>query len=346
MRVAVAGGSGLIGWHAVKALLSKGHKVRILARNQPSPSLGLLGRNDVEFFQIDLYKATQNELLSALDNCNALIQASGADYRTLVSGRWWSRTVARDYFFECNVESDRRLFGAALETGTVKAAVLVTSCYAGVFPEMEKDHPYVASRVAQERVVRSLCSGKIRLVVLQPPLVVGSVPGRTCPIESLPKLCHFAARFKLPLLAPVSGGAALMSASALGNAICGGLERDDVEGTFLVGDENLQWEDFIRRFGTSSNRVYAVLPEWLLTVLFWLIDMICILMNLQSGLRGVPYARILMSNMFVDAARSKRILGYKGGDLDEAIRSCVASQETQEMKQDIQSYPDFIAMVE
>ena len=69
-------------------------------------------------------------------------------------------------------------------------------------------------------------------------------------------------------------------------------------------------------------------------------------MNLQSGLRGVPYVRCLMSNMFVDATRSKQILGYKGGDLDEAIQACVAVQETQEMKQDIPSYPDFIAMVE
>ena len=261
MRVAVAGGTGLIGWNTVKLLLSKGHEVRILARNQPDSSLGLAKRKDVHFFQIDLYKATREELRSALDSCDALIQAAGADPRTMVSGHWWSRTVARDYFFKCNVESNERLFEAALETGTVNAAVLVTSFFHGVRPELEKEHPYVASRVAQERQVRSLCGGKIRLVVLQPPIVVGSVPGRTSPIESLPKLCRTAARFKLPLLAPATGGMALMSARAVATAICGALEREDVQGSYLVGDENLEWVDLIRRFGTSSNRVYAAIPE-------------------------------------------------------------------------------------
>ena len=57
------------------------------------------------------------------------------------------------------------------------------------------------------------------------------------------------------------------------------------------------------------------------------------MMNLQSGMR-FSEARILSSNMFVDATRSKQVLGYEGGDLDETIQAIVAAQETQEMKHD------------
>ena len=40
-RMDVTGGAGLTRRHVLKLLLSKGHEVRILARNQPDPSMGL-----------------------------------------------------------------------------------------------------------------------------------------------------------------------------------------------------------------------------------------------------------------------------------------------------------------
>ena len=104
MRVAVIGGTGLIGWHAARALMERGHEVRIIARREPPEALGL---GDCEFASIDLYASTLQDLSDALEGCDGLVQAAGADPRIVPSGS------ATDFFFQANVESNLTLFEAA-----------------------------------------------------------------------------------------------------------------------------------------------------------------------------------------------------------------------------------------
>ena len=297
MRVAVIGGTGLIGWHASRALMERGHEVRIIARRAPDPALGL---ESCEFASVDLYASSREEMRSALEGCAGIVQAAGADPRIVPGGS------ATDFFFEANVESNLRLFGAARDAG-VTAGVILTSYFHVLRPEMV-DHPYVASRVASDERLRALCGEGLRLVILQPPYVFGAIPGRTSLGDTLAK----AARF--PLLVP-HGGTNAMSVMALADAICGALERPRTSGPYLVGDENLSWVSLIGRFGGRSAR----LPTWMLRLAMKLGRFALAIVRRQSGLDPVRLTDVIASEMFFDARPSQEALGYTGGDLDQAI---------------------------
>jgi dihydroflavonol-4-reductase len=297
MRIAVIGGTGLIGWYVARTLLANGHEVRVIARRPPSDALGL---DTCEFKAVDLYASTPEQLCEALEGCDGLVQAAGADPRIVPSGS------ARDFFFEANVESNLRLFGAARESG-VRAGVILTSYFHPLRPEMA-DHPYVASRMASETQLTELCGDQLRLVVLQPPYVFGAIPGRTSLGDTLAKAV------RVPLLVP-HGGTNAMSVMALAEAVRGALERDDARGSYLVGDENLSWRALIQRFGGRS----ALLPTWVIRTVMWLGRIALMLVRRQSGLDPVRLTDVIASEMFFDPTPGQEALGYSGGDLDTAI---------------------------
>jgi nucleoside-diphosphate-sugar epimerase len=298
MRVAIVGGTGLIGWHAARALRAKGHEILIIARRPPAPALGL---DDCDFEAVDLYQAEVATLEEVLDGCDALVQAAGADPRIIPSDD------PRDFFFEANVETNLRLFGAACAVG-VSSGVILTSYFHALRPAMA-NQPYVASRVESEARLLELCDGRLRLVILQPPYVFGAIPGRSSLGDTLVK----AARF--PLLVP-KGGTNAMGARALGDAICGALENTDAAGPYLVGDENLSWKELITRFGGRAG----TLPTWVLRAVMGCAGLALRLVGRRSGLDLPELTDVIASEMYFDPADGQRVLGYRGGDLDAEIQ--------------------------
>lgn len=296
MRVAVLGGTGLIGWHTANALRDQGHLVRVLARNPPKEDLKI---SQEEFQPIDLFKATDAELQEALQGCDALVQAAGADPRIVPKGS------ARDYFFEMNVTANDRLFAAAKAAG-VRVVVLLTSYFHPLRPEMAR-HPYVASRIASEEKALDLDTEEFRVVILQPPYVFGAVPYRKGLGDSISRASW------IPLLLP-KGGTNAMSVRSLAEAIVGALTRP-VRGCFLVGDENLSYKTLFKRFGGRS----LGLPTWVLRGVMWLGRGFLKLRGRESGLDPVALVDVLASEMFFDPDESANELGYSRGHLDEAI---------------------------
>lgn len=295
--VAVLGGTGLIGWHTALALKAAGHSVRILARKEPIEDLGFSAS---EFHSIDLFNASEPELKDALQDCTALVQAAGADPRIVPKGS------ARDYFFEVNVAANGRLLAAAQGAG-LGTIVFLTSYFHPLRPEMAS-HPYVASRIASEKAALALNRPDFRVVILQPPYVFGAIPGRTTLGDSIAKLSW------LPLLLP-GGGTNAMAASALAQAIVGAVERP-VQGTFLVGDENLSNKALFKRFGGKSIR----LPTFILRGFMWCARGYLKLRGRESGLDPVQLVDVLVTDMFFDPAPSQKALGYTGGGLQAAIQ--------------------------
>ena len=296
LQVAVLGGTGLIGWHTAKALTRAGHPIRILARKPPIEALNLPTE---AFHSIDLFAASDEALQAALEGCDVIVQAAGADPRIVPKGS------ARDYFFSVNVEANDRLFAAAKRAG-VHTLVLLTSYFHPLRPEMA-EHPYVASRIASEESALALDGDDFRVVILQPPYVFGAVPGRKTLGDSMRK----AARF--PLLLP-GGGTNAMSVRSLAEAIVGAIERD-VRGVFLVGDENLSWKALFKRFGGRSAR----LPTFILRGIMWLGRGFLKLRRRESGLDPVKLVNVITSEMYFEPTASAEALGYSRGGLDEAI---------------------------
>jgi dihydroflavonol-4-reductase len=294
--VAVLGGTGLIGWHTALALKAAGHGVRVLARKPPLEALGF---SPDEFRSIDLFNANESELETALLDCTALVQAAGADPRIVPKGS------ARDYFFEVNVAANDRLLAAAQSAG-LRTVVLLTSYFHPLRPEMAS-HPYVASRIASEKAALALQSSDFRVVILQPPYVFGAIPGRTSLGDSIAKLSW------LPMLLP-GGGTNAIAVGDLAQAILGAVERP-VQGTFLVGDENLTNKALFKRFGGRSLR----LPTFLLKGFMWCARAFLNLRGKESGLDPVKLADALVTELFFDPGPSQKALDYAGGGLDAAI---------------------------
>ena len=296
MKVAVLGGTGLIGWHTVNLLREQGHQVRVLARKMPNEALGI---HPDEFHPLDLYNASAEDFAAALEGCDGLVQAAGADPRIVPKGS------AHDYFFEANVHANNRLLEAGRQAG-VSVVVMLTSYFHPLRPEMAS-HPYVASRIASEESALAMTTENFRVVILQPPYVFGAVPGRTGLGDSIAKFAW------LPLLLP-KGGTNAMSVRSLAEGILGALVRP-VQGCFLVGDENLTNKALFRRFGGRS----LGLPTWILRGVMWLGRGFLRLRGRESGLDPVRLVDVLASNMFYDCDKSADTLGYSRGHLDEAI---------------------------
>ena len=109
MRVMIIGGTGLLGYHATRELLRRGHAVDILAL-PPLPAPGLFP--DVVKIQLgDLNALPDGELLALLGGHDAVIFAAGVD------DRGPSKARACAYLYHYNVHSNQRL--AALRARVV-----------------------------------------------------------------------------------------------------------------------------------------------------------------------------------------------------------------------------------
>jgi dihydroflavonol-4-reductase len=106
LKVMIIGGTGFLGYYATLELISRGHKVSIIAL-PPAPAPGLFPSN-VEIHLEDLNALSDNQLEELLKGQDALVFAAGVDDRVT------PRKPAYPFFYKHNVESVRRLFTIAI----------------------------------------------------------------------------------------------------------------------------------------------------------------------------------------------------------------------------------------
>lgn len=78
-KVFIVGGTGFLGYHAVRELLKRGHQVTILAL-PPLPAVGLFPAG-VKIQLADLNTLTDDEVTNLLRGQDAVVYAAGADDR-------------------------------------------------------------------------------------------------------------------------------------------------------------------------------------------------------------------------------------------------------------------------
>jgi nucleoside-diphosphate-sugar epimerase len=162
----LTGGTGFLGWHVAKALLSEGYRVRALARGAPSRSTGLEGLA-VEVVSGDLAGA---DLPGALAGCDAVVHVAG-----LVKAR------TLDDYRAVNVGGTEKLLAAASAACPAALFVYVSSqAAAGPAengePVKEGDSPrpvswYGLSKLEGERAVERSWKGP--WIVLRPGVLYG-----------------------------------------------------------------------------------------------------------------------------------------------------------------------------
>jgi nucleoside-diphosphate-sugar epimerase len=242
MRVLVVGGTGLIGGDAALRLGALGHEVAIAAR-KPAPAGTAMAA--LEFLPCDyLADGLPREQLARFD---ALVFAAGNDIRHAPRGfddaTHWDRV---------NSEGVPRFFAQVRDAG-VRHAINIGSFYPQAAPQLVGKIAYVRSRKRADDGVRTLATADFRVMSVNAPWIVGTLPGLT--VGFFDALMRYAAGTLLPgppFVPP--GGVNFMSARSLSEAIIGALARGRSGAAYLVGDENLSFEEFFGHFFRAVGR--------------------------------------------------------------------------------------------
>jgi NADH dehydrogenase len=150
MKIAITGGTGFIGRHLARDLVSRGHEVILIARGQykrntqPVEGASLLGldTNDTD------------HLTRAFDGCDAVVHCAGTSVED-----------SRQTFYRLHVEGTRSAVIAS-ENARVKKFVLVS--YLNVRPNVKSE--YHTTKWQGEEIVRA---SKLNFTILKAGLVYG-----------------------------------------------------------------------------------------------------------------------------------------------------------------------------
>ncbi|HEY9034414.1 MAG TPA: NAD-dependent epimerase/dehydratase family protein [Pseudomonadales bacterium] len=317
MHVLVIGGTGFIGYHIVKQLQAQGHCVRLLSRH-PERARKTFGR-DVDYQAGDLNFFRDINFRELFDGIDAIIYAAGSDERQTPSGDPYT------FFYQDNVTTCINMLEFAREAGIHRAIVLgsIFTYFARQHPELQLDrhHPYIRSRVEQQKQALALAGPQFTVNVIEIPFVFGHTPGQPTIWKNLVHYIRVAA----PMVAP-PGGANMISVNTLATAIVNTLQQPQESGPLPVGDVNLTWVELMQRLGTILNKKNVKITHMQSGVLADLTRMGAFFQDLvgfKSGLDHHQISQLITFEAFFDTGEIKQRLHYEGGDLDQALADTV-----------------------
>lgn len=296
MKILIVGGTGMIGGHLALHLQSKGHDVTVAGRNAPDDEspLAKLPFIQCDYIAFDLEPATAGSF-------DAMVFAAGNDVRHLPP-----ETDPEAYWQKANTEAIPRFIKAARDSGLARV-VSVGSFYPQAAPDIAERDAYARSRGQADEQVLALAGDSFSVCCVNAPFVVGSVPGMIVPMFKAYTeyaLGHFS---PMPEFAP-PGGVNFISVASLSEAIEGALLRGENGKAYLVGDENLSFEDFFGAFFEAAGREAPPVQ------------------NEEHPM--LPDAAILWgrgNNLFYESGPAEcELLGYRRGDIRRTISEIVA----------------------
>lgn len=232
MRILVVGGTGLIGGHAALHLAQQGHQVSIAAR-KPAPETTPMAK--LPLIQGDYL--TDDFTARTLSEFDALVFAAGNDIRHLPPG-----TDEAAHWQRANIEGVPNFFRLARDAG-IGHAVYIGSFYPQAAPRLVKTNSYVRGRLLADEGARALSGPGFRVCSVNAPFVSGTVPGLVVP--GLAAHASYALG-RIPQIPPFAmpGGVNFMSTTSLSEAVAGALKRGAPGKAYLVGDENLTFQEY------------------------------------------------------------------------------------------------------
>jgi dihydroflavonol-4-reductase len=319
LKVMIIGGTGFLGYYATLELISRGHKVSIIAL-PPAPAPGLFPSN-VEIHLEDLNALSDNQLEELLKGQDALVFAAGVDDRVT------PRKPAYPFFYKHNVESVRRLFTIAKHAGLKKGIVLGSyfAYFDRAWPKLQlsRHHPYIRSRVEQTRAAIEAGGDELAVSVLELPYIFGSMPGRT-PLWK-PLIAYIQSGF--PLFYP-AGGTACVTVQQVAKAIRGAVENGTAGERYPIGGTNLSWVELLGLLGqvTGKKKKVITLPTWIVKTGAWILKITHSLKGLESGLDLVEFIKLQTSFTYLDPGHVQKELDYPNENivhaLEETVEAC------------------------
>jgi nucleoside-diphosphate-sugar epimerase len=251
MKTLVVGGTGLIGGTIALHLQGLGHDVSVMSR-KPSEAPGL---KDLPCVQGDYINDNCDD--GRLEGFEALVFAAAADIRNVPQD---GSVTFEEFYTKANDIAVPRFFEAAKKAG-IKRAVYIGTFYPQVAPQQIGVDPYVTSRHNTDVAVLALNDDGFNVCSLNPPFVLGSLPG--LPVPHLDALVYYAKGLipEMPVFAP-RGGTNHISTHSLAQATANALEKGEGGKPYLIGDENLSWKEYLELwFAAAGNPTELTVSE-------------------------------------------------------------------------------------
>ena len=322
--VLVTGASGFVGRWVAAALELAGYQPRLLMRPlaRVPPQLG-----GMEVAQGDL--TAPETLPTALEGCWGVVHCA-ADYRLALGPGDLHRML------EVNVGGTAALLQAASRAGVARfvhcstVGTLHFSRTGEVRSELDlardaSDLPgaYKRSKWAAQKLAQGF-SGTMQVVVVQPSTPVGAGDSRPTPTGAIIRDFLLG---RIP--AATDTGLNLVDVRGVGTGHVLALERGKPGRSYILGDENWTMSRLLNELARLAGR-----PAPRFRIPIWAGFAAAAISEGSAAVRrrapGIPLTAVRMAArpMYVTAERARSELGWRPGDLNEALRQAVAELAT------------------
>ncbi len=315
MKALITGGAGFLGVKLGKALLERGHTVRLLTRGKQPDLVG------AEVVIGDL--GDKEALRHACEGCDVVFHTAG-----VIS----YNPQKNDLMFQTNVIGTRNIVEAALNAGIKRFIHTSSTAAIGVNenPEvlLNEDSPfnaestglaYFTTKYAAEQEVLAAVKRGLDAVILCPGSLLG--PGDTRRYEqTYPGLIYkFNPRFL------IHGGINLVDIDDVVKGHLLAWEKGRRGERYILGGENLTFAELITRtnklIGREPPKFY--LPRWLMGAAAAGIK-IAILCGAKLHITPEIVRQTARWYLFVDSSKAQRELGYQPRFVDNAIAQTIS----------------------
>ena len=311
----MTGATGFLGWHVARLLLSRGAKVRVLARD-PARVRDL---EDVETVRGDLRDRASVE---------AAVRGCGVVYHVAADYRLWARRP--EELYRSNVDGTRNVLEAARGAGVDRVVYTSTVGCIGI-PENgagDESRPvslddmtgaYKRSKVLAEQVALEFAGRGFPVVIVNPTAPVGDHDFKPTPTGKI--VVDFLRR-KMP--AYVDTGLNVVDARDTAEGHLLAYERGRVGERYILGGENLTLRQIFEKLevisglkAPAARLPYAVAYAAGFASTAWA--------NVFGSEPRAPIDAVRMARkkMWVTHAKAERELGYRAGSADLALRRAV-----------------------
>lgn len=234
MSTLVVGGTGMIGSHIAAHLAEHGDLVTIMARRDASDD----DPRQIAGMPRLVADYTEGVDPEALRGFQRIVFAAGQDIRHIPADQEgddvWDRVQSRGV----------PAFAEAARSAGVQRFVQIGSYYHQLHPEWAETMPYVAARKAADERTRALTDEGFAAMTLNPPSIVGAIAGIS--LKRFGRMFSWLRGERPEEVFAPPGGTNYMSVRSLAEATRGALERGEPGTAYLIGDENLTYQQFFQ----------------------------------------------------------------------------------------------------
>jgi dihydroflavonol-4-reductase len=312
-EVFLTGATGFIGGHVLDALLDAGYPVRALVRE-----LGRLDkRSGLSEVAGDVTRS--GDLVGAMAGCRFLIHCAAA---------YSFAPAQRSRIHDVNVGGTAGVLEAARVAGVERAVFTSSSATVGPArhgrPATEADRAdprgdsvYHDSKIAAERAA---LAARVPTVLVLPTAPVGRRDWKPTPTGAA-----LLAFLRGRVVASVDGGLNIVAVGDVARAHVAALERGQPRRRYLVGGENLSFDELWARLGAVAGRAapHRRMPHAVAMLAGLADEARCRLIPRAQPVVPLEGVRMARHRMFVESRRAEDELGVAPTSVDQALAGAV-----------------------